>query len=461
MYVYQDLEKLGEDEKKRMDFVQSIVNKHKSSRLYKEAQDAEEYYANRNPTILKFQKLLRNAMGQLVPDIWSANYKLTHGIFRKFVLQQTQYVLSNGVSFQKEETKKTLGKSFDFELQHLTKKAMVDGVSFAFWNYDHLEVFSLVETATEPGFCPIDDGETGAMRAGVRHWMIGDGTESGRRTQRWTLYEPDGYTEYIQRHDEDMQILREKKPYTENVRTDGLGNVEISAGESYGGFPIIRMYANDLHQSELVGIRSSIDCYDFIKSGMANSIDDTSVFYWTLEGTGGMDDADLAEFVKRMKELKAVVLDRGTKAESHTLSIPVEANKLMLDYLKNDMYEDFMLLNPAQILSGNMTATAIRMAYQPQDDKCGDFEFYIRDFIGKLLALIGIDDEPSIRWNRIANQTEETQMVLMAAQYLDEETLLNKLPWLTPEEVRTVMERRSAEELEPVVIDNNPVEVFA
>ena len=258
-----------------------------------------------------------------------------------------------------------------------------------------------------------------------------------------------------------MQILREKKPYTENVRTDGLGNVEISAGESYGGFPIIRMYANDLHQSELVGIRSSIDCYDFIKSGMANSIDDTSVFYWTLEGTGGMDDADLAEFVKRMKELKAVVLDRGTKAESHTLSIPVEANKLMLDYLKNDMYEDFMLLNPAQILSGNMTATAIRMAYQPQDDKCGDFEFYIRDFIGKLLALIGIDDEPSIRWNRIANQTEETQMVMMAAQYLDEETLLNKLPWLTPEEARTVMERRSAEEMEPVVIDNDPVEVFA
>ena len=461
MYVYQDLEKLGEDEKKRMDFVQSIVNQHKSSRLYKEAQDAEEYYAKRNPTILKFQKLLRNAMGQLVPDIWSANYKLTHGIFRKFVLQQTQYVLSNGVSFQKEETKKKLGKTFDFELQHLTKKAMVDGVSFAFWNYDHLEVFSLVETATEPGFCPIDDGETGAMRAGVRHWMIGDGTESGRQTKRWTLYEPDGYTEYIQRHDEDMQILREKKPYTENVRTDGLGNVEISAGESYGGFPIIRMFANDLHQSELVGIRSSIDCYDFIKSGMANSIDDTSVFYWTLEGTGGMDDADLAEFVKRMKELKAVVLDRGTKAESHTLSIPVEANKLMLDYLKNDMYEDFMLLNPAQILSGNMTATAIRMAYQPQDDKCGDFEFYIRDFIGKLLALIGIDDEPSIRWNRIANQTEETQMVLMAAQYLDEETLLNKLPWMTPEEVRTVMERRSAEEIEPVVIDNDPVEVFA
>ena len=93
MYVYQDLEKLGDDEKKRMTFVQSVVNQHKSSRRYKEAQAAEEYYANRNPTILKYQKLLRNAMGQLEPDIWSANYKLTHGIFRKFVLKQKKYVL--------------------------------------------------------------------------------------------------------------------------------------------------------------------------------------------------------------------------------------------------------------------------------------------------------------------------------------------------------------------------------
>ena len=32
MYVYQDLEKLGDDEKKRMTFVQSVVNQHKSSR---------------------------------------------------------------------------------------------------------------------------------------------------------------------------------------------------------------------------------------------------------------------------------------------------------------------------------------------------------------------------------------------------------------------------------------------
>ena len=72
----------------------------------------------------------------------------------------------------------------------------------------------------------------------------------------------------------------------------------------------------------------------------------------------------------------------------------------------------------------------------------------MRGFIGKLLELLNIEDEPSFKWNRIANQTEETQMVLLAASYLDDEAVLNHLPWLTPEEVDAIMERRAAEDLD-------------
>ena len=118
-----------------------------------------------------------------------------------------------------------------------------------------------------------------------------------------------------------------------------------------------------------------------------------------------------------------------------------------MNRLRSDMYEDFMLMDTEKALSGNMTATAIRLAYQAQDDKCGDFEYCIREFIGNLLALIGIEDEPSFKWNRIANQTEETQMIMLAANYLDDEAILNKLPWITPEEVEEIMKRKSAEDI--------------
>lgn len=43
---------------------------------------------------------------------------------------------------------------------------------------------------------------------------------------------------------------------------------------------------------------------------------------------------------------------------------------------------------------------------------------------------------------------EETQMVLTAATYLDDEAVLRHLPWLTPEEVDEILERKDAEDME-------------
>lgn len=440
MKTYQDLIEVGENEKDRMAFVIAAVNDHKGSELYKTARDAEAYYAKRNVTIERFQKLLYTVTGKAVPDYFSANYKLKTAFFRRFVLQQVMYVLSNGVSFKEDNTAAKLGADFETKLSTLAKKAMVAGVSFGFWNFNHIEVFSFVDTPNDPGFVPLYDEDTSLLRAGIRY-------SSNELSQRYTLYEQDGYTDYIKRKDEDIKILNEKRKYIQTIKQTEAGGVEAVEGSNYPGFPIIPMYANDLKQSEIVGIRESIDCYDFIKSGLANEIDDTSGFYWTLTGTGGMDDIDAQRFIERMKRVRTAVLDPEMKAEAHTLDIPVEAREKMLDRLRNDLYEDFMLLDVEKALSGNITATGIRLAYQAQDDKCGDFEYHIREFIAKLFDLIGIDDTPEFKWNRIANQTEETNMVLAAAQYLDDETVLKHLPWIATEEVEEIMQRKGELEL--------------
>jgi SPP1 family phage portal protein len=439
MFTFQDLEAVGLSEKDRIDFVREAINSFRRTEDYVVASDAEAYYAKRNVTIEKYQKFLRDVMGRKVPDYFSSNYKLKTAFFRRFVIQQTQYVLSNGVTFEKEETKDKLGLDFDYQLQKAAKKALIDGTAFCFWNLDHLEVFGLADTDKEPGFVPLYDEDNGSLRAGIRYWSSGENI-------RYTLYELDGYTEYIQKKNKDAAVLKEKQRYVKVTRSTQAGGVEAEMGENYSGFPIIPIYANDLRQSEIIGIRESIDCYDFVKSGLANDIDDTSGFYWTLKNTGGMDDRDLQQFVERMKVVRATVLDPGVEADAHTLEIPTQAREAMLNLLKNDLYEDFQIVNVKDLTSGNKTATEIRAAYQPMDDKCGDFEYQIRDFIHNLFKLIGIEDEPSFKWNRIANQTEETQMVLSAASYLDDEAVLKHLPWLTPEEVDKILERKDAED---------------
>ena len=444
MRTYQELVALGENEVERRAFVRAVVRDHKASAAYKTAEDAEEYYAKRNVTISRHVKMLRDLSGQAVPDRFGSDWRLKSLVFRRLVTQQVQFVLANGVSFQKDDTKDRLGKNFDRELARLVTKAMVDGVSFGFWNYDHLETFSFADTDIAPGFVPLMDQDTGVMHAGVRYWSIADG-----KTERFTLYEPDGYTEMIKRAKEpDVQELKPKHAYVTTTRTTDVEGVVEEVGANWPSLPIIPLWANDLRASELDGVRDTIDCIDFIKSGLANEIDEASGFYWLLESTGGMDDADMRMFIERMKVVKAASLEDGVKATPHTLDIPIAARDSILNRLESDLYKDFQVLNVSELSAAAKTATEIRAAYQPMEDKCGAFEYCIREFIERLLNMLGIDDEPSFTWNRIANMTEETNMVMTAAAHLDDETILRKLPWLTPEEVNVVLQRRDAEDID-------------
>lgn len=428
MKTFQNLAALNNDEGRRKKFTFEVIEDHKDSTAYKVASIAEKYYAKKNVTIMAFQKVLYNMHGQAVPDMWSANYKLRTHFFRRFVTQQVQYVLSNGVTFQEESTKEKLGHKFDTQMQKAAKKAMVDSVAFLFWNNDHVEVFGFADTPTDPGFAPLYDEDTGALMAGVRYW------HPDEKTTRATLYEVDGYTNY-KKVDDKITVIEEKRAYkktTISTKADGISRI---INENYSAFPIVPLYANDLHESELEGNRETIDCYDYIKSGLANDIDDTSGFYWALENSGGMDDVDLAKFRERMHTVKAATMDDGVKATPHTIEIPTEAREKMLELLEKDLYKDFQIVNVEALAASAKTATEIRAAYQPMDDKCGDFEYFLIDAIHGILALAGIDDEPTFHYNRITNQTEETNMIISAAAYLGDELTLKKLPFLTPEEI--------------------------
>ena len=96
------------------------------------------------------------------------------------------------------------------------------------------------------------------------------------------------------------------------------------------------------------------------------------------------------------------------------------------------------------------------------DETADDYEYQVIEFIQQLLNLIGVEDNPTFKRNRIANQLEQTQMVLQAATYLDEQTVLEKLPWLTPDEVENIMERKANEEVtmfneqEPTTAEEQP-----
>jgi len=440
-YTFQDLLAVGEDEEKRTEFCMNAIFAHQNSDKYKEAEIAREYFKKRNVTINQYRKLLYTITGEAVPDNFSANHKCASGFFRRFVVQQAQYLLGNGVIFTDDEIKKKIGgDKFDLVIKKAGKEALISGAAYGFFNLDNVKIFKLRE------FVPLEDEEDGALKAGIRFWQI-----TANKPLRFTLYELDGYTEYIRRGNGKPEVMRPKRPYIVNVRIEGnSAEGEIVDGRNYPGFPIVPFYADDDRESLLVGMRENIDCYDLIKSGFANDLDDASLIFWTLQNASGMDDMDLVKFVERMKTVKAAVVDDGAKAEAHTMDVPYQSRETYLTRLEADLYRDAMALNVNQISGGNITATAIMAAYDPMDGNENEFEDCAVEFVDGILALAGYDEnvDYSFKRSRIANQTEETNMVLAAAQYLDHETILRHLPFLAADEIDGVLDRTTKEEAE-------------
>lgn len=395
--------------------------------------------------------MLYTLTGRAVPDNYTANHKCKSGFFKRAIIQETAFQVGNGVSFQNDRTKEKLGHNFDTVLYKAVKTALVQSVAFGFFNLDHVEVYPLTE------FVPLLDEENGALMAGVRFWQVGTD-----KPLRFTLFEVDGYTDYIRGGDGVAKVLKGKRPYKEIVRFSVIDGVEIYDGGNYPSFPIVPLWGNFNRQSELIGKREQIDCYDLIKSGFANDLDDASMIYWTLTNTGGMDDVDLAKFIERMKVVRAAVVDGddGAKAEAHTIDVPYESRKEYLAILRKDMYDDFMMLDVESIAAGAVTATQIKAAYEPLSEKCDELEMCLVDFITGLLALIGVDDTPTFERSMISNQTEQTNMVLAAAEYLDEETVLRKLPFLTADEIEGILKRKDAEEMERFKMEPQENEPF-
>ncbi|MBO5955894.1 MAG: phage portal protein, partial [Clostridia bacterium] len=392
-----------------------------------------------NPTIREYKKLINTLIGTKVEDVWSSNHKIISGFFNRFITQENHFLLANGVYFEKPANKEKLGYDFDMRLMEMGRYALVHKVSFGFFDKDRLRVFKFTE------FVPLFDEENGGMRAGVRFWQIDE-----TKPMRFTLYEEDGFTEYIKRKDKDPETLQEKRSYIQIVNHSEIDGTEVYNFSNYPKFPIIPMYGNIYHQSELVGHREAIDCYDLIKSGFANTVDDASVIYWVLKNSGGMTDIDLAKFKERIKMINvaSVDSDEGGGAEAHTIDVPYEARERLLTRLEKDLYKDFGALDVEQIAAGNVTATQIEAAYDPLNEKVDGFESCVLDFLGKLFEVAGIEDEPKFSRSQISNQLETTQMVLMAAPYIDDNTLLSKLPWLTQEEINKILEEKDAEDVE-------------
>lgn len=462
IYTYQDLLEVNDSIQDRGEFIQKVIDWHQSTKEYKMAVIADQYDRQENTTIVNFQKTIVDATGRVIPDNYSANYKMCSNFYNRLTTQRVQYSLSNGVKWSgttvtvPEGTpeavrrlvwdvsptgdnnsdikyhyeyqlsaptgiKEKLGKNFDTQLQKLCKEGINGGTSFAFYNYDHIDVFTIKE------FVPLYDEENGSLRSGIRYVQVGE------KPLRATIYEEDGYTEYIrnQRKEKrhyvyEWQLYQPKRAYTIKRVVEGIDKGRIYDGQNYPTFPIVPFFANEARQSAIVGLREHIDCYDLHKNGYANELDNAMIF-WILKGAAGFDDEEARRFVLKVKQSGVANLDPDQEVSPVPINPQVDGREKLLDRIERDIYKDFGALDIDQIQAGAVTATQIKAAYESLDMVANQFEYQIIEFLERLMDVIGIHDTPTFTRSRLINTQELVQLTLQSAQYLTPEYITTKI----------------------------------
>lgn len=435
-----------------IDFIRQAINEHRGSVEYLTALEADEYEAQRNTTICNWVKYLYRMDGTKAVDYASANNRLANNYFHRLNTQRREYSLGNGVTFTKsrevaekgvkrriDTTKEYLGTDFDSALNTAAHFALIHGLSFLMWNLDHAVTFKLTE------FVPLWDEEDGTLKAGIRFWSLDWAT----RPVIAVLYEIDGYTRFHTKPDStglDLEIAVPKRGYRQTYAITEADGEELVGEENYSSLPIVPLWGNKHHQSTLVGMKSKLDAYDLIDSGFANDLQEVAEIYWLLDNALGETDESLARFRDRMKLNHIAVVDnQNSSVKAYTQEIPVQGRQTFLTEIRNQIFEDFGALDVHTVAAG-ATNDHIDAAYQPMDEEADDFEYQIIQCVRQILKLNGIDDTPIFKRNRISNQKEQTEMVMLTANYLDDETVLTKLPFVSVDEIPMIMQKKELED---------------
>lgn len=450
MITWQDFEKMPD----KAAAVRRVINEWESGEICRTAHIANLYNKQRNKTINEYIHIMYSLLGDPIEDFTAANNKICSNFFHRLNTQRNTYSLGNGISFAADQDedgkstdtiKKKFGKRFDTTLQESGFNALIHGLTFLYLG-DRVYNFEATE------FAPLWDERTRKLRGGVRFWRIDEDkplTAILFTKENKIRYQSDGADGEL------VQVAEE--PYIYDIETSEAFGEEIVGESHYSDIPVVPLWGSMLHQSTLIGMQTKIDAYDLIRSGFANDLQDCAQIYWLIENYGGMDAEALQKFRNRLKlhHIAEADTSQGGRVTPFMQDVPYQARKTFLDDMRAGIYEDFGALDVHTVAAG-ATNDHIDAAYQPMDEEADDFEKQVIECVQSLGKLLGVDEEdaiPIFKRNRLSNQSEQVQMVVQEAQWLDHETILKKLPNITVDEIADILKKVQKEEADRMLAD--------
>lgn len=412
------------------DFLISAITQYKGTELYRNTIKAKAYF--NGETDIRFRKKeYINENGVKVVDIYKANNTISTDIFKKIILQESSTLFAKGVNIN-PEIKDNFSKMFDIKLQRLGIESSLGGTAYGYVtptkNGLTLEYFSADE------FVPIVDVFTGDLVAGIRFIQL-----DSNLPMKIELYEIDGLTTFVTDGSQNIKILDEKRNYYTITESDALSKTVYE--RNYSILPVIPLYNGLSKKSRLNrALKTKIDLLEIILSDFGNNLEDMQDVYWTIKNYDGQG---LSEFIREMKQHKAIKVGDDGDVKSHTTDVPYQAREAAIKILKKQIFSDSMALD-TEDMSGTLTTVEINARRENLNLKIDDFENEAHNFMNSVMQI----------YQEIYGEVEKYNLTFIRSGLINETEIIDNII-----KIRSDIDHRTALELNPM-IDNDNIDVI-
>lgn len=427
--------------------IRNFLNEDEGSFLKRMAKEGQRYYDGEHD-IKDYRMFYWNADGKLTEDKSRSNAKIPHPFFTELVDQAVQFVLSGSgdgiLKSDDERLQKELdsyfnkNKRFMVELSETITGMQSKGFDYMYaykdkndrLAFENADCIGVVEV--EGRFA--DDGKDQYIYKYV------DRIDKDCHTQWKILVIDDEKTYYYKQTDngeievdEDVEI--NPKPHAVYEKDGKLYSKDFTL------LPFFRLDNNKKRKGLLPAVKSLIDDYDMMASGLTNNLIDFDIPLYAVKGFEG-DNLD--ELQQNLKTKKIVGLDDDGGIEVHTINVPYEARLAKLELDEKNIYKFGMGINMAGLKDTTATTNMIiKAAYSLLELRCNkiidQLELFLQEIVEAVLpeinknldtnygiAQVTFEIKPEI----MSNAQENAQIELIQAQRKQAEitTLQNVAP---------------------------------
>lgn len=466
------------------DLLYTFINKDRDSDGKQFMHEADRYYNVENTTISNRRKMMmlldKKDNPYIKEDLSKANNKLKHSYLQEIINQCTNYLagkpmkIDYKISFdekygeeQSREYKdlidEILYKKNDFItfIQENIKNVQLYGKSYMrivrdkdinkFVTYDPKEIIMFYNDFDKPILC---------IRYFTSSEIVTDekGNKNIQEVKYAEVYD-DKYKDTWRMGEKGLVKLNRENIYGKELAWKSDENKEFKTEIEIldtGVFPIIEWKFNSEEIPTLMNIKDFIDLQDINLSDLANNVEDIQDVIWILENYNGQN---LSDFMRDLKEKKAIKVGAGGSVDHKTVEIPIEARTRLYDLCSKNIYKFGFAIDFTERDSlGNVSGVALKWSYAPLEQKSNAIEIHgikaLDNFFNILFNLLNLEyDSNDLEFifdrTMIINEQEVTSTTMSVSSIISKKSVLDNLPMIkdTEDELSRLEEE---DEYEPI-----------